>query len=695
MTQKEAKERIEKLKSLISRHRYLYHVKDDSTISDEAFDTLKHELFELEQQYPDLVTPDSPTQRVGGKALPKFGKVSHTTPMLSIEDLFSKDELNSWEEYLLRLLAQQQTTNDKRQTAGRRSIEYFAELKVDGFAVSLRYQKGVLRLGATRGDGRTGEDVIQNLKTIQSIPLRLEVQGKLSSSVKKAVLEKLLPEGEVEVRGEVYMSKKDFEKFNRQRVKAGEEPYANPRNLAAGSIRQLDPRLAASRPLRFMAYDLVSEFGQKTHEQEHGILSALGFKTDSTAKVCGDTQAVFSYFKGIEKKREQLPFHIDGIVVSLNGNALFESLGVAGKSPRGIRALKFGGKQATTRIVDVKFQVGRTGAVTPVAVLTPVQLAGVTVSRATLHNADEIKRLGVKIGDTVIVERAGDVIPAVVKALSELRFGKERKIGMPTHCPVCGTKLVRPKGEAIWRCQNKNCPAKKREFLSHFVSRKAFNIVGLGPKILDKLAEEHLVAEPSDIFELEEGDITSLERFAEKSAENLVQAIQAAKKAPLARFLYALGIRHVGEETALDLAETFGSLKEVRKATLEELESVRDIGSVVAKSIHEWFLDKSNQNMVDRLLNAGVEIVNPKRAPKRVKPGVDHKTFVLTGTLSSMSREEAKAKIRQFGGNPSESVSKKTDYVVAGENPGSKLQDARRLGVKLLSEKEFLSLLGG
>ncbi|MDP2735384.1 MAG: NAD-dependent DNA ligase LigA, partial [bacterium] len=420
MTKQEAKSRIEKLKSLINRHRYLYHVKDVSEISDEAFDTLKHELFELEQQFPDFITKDSPTQRVGGKALAKFGKVSHKKPMLSIEDLFGEEELTSWEEYLLRL-------------SGKGNMEYFTELKVDGFAVSLRYEKGILKTGATRGDGRTGEDVTQNVKTIQSIPLKLEIHGRLP--VGFSVAEKLLSQGEIEVRGEIYMAKKDFESFNKQREKAGEDTYANPRNLAAGSIRQLDSRFAASRPLRFMAYDLVSDLGQETHEQEHKILSALGFKTDPTAKAAKDIKAVFAYFEDIGRKREQLPFHIDGVVVSVNDNSLFESLGVAGKSPRGIRALKFSGKQATTRILGVKFQVGRTGAVTPVALLHPVQLAGVTVSRATLHNADEIQRLQVKIGDTVVVERAGDVIPAVVRALPELRSGREKPIVMPTHCP--------------------------------------------------------------------------------------------------------------------------------------------------------------------------------------------------------------------------------------------------------------------
>jgi DNA ligase (NAD+) len=421
MTKQEAKARIERLKNLISHHRYLYHVKDTQEISDSAFDGLKHELYLLEQEFPEFLTKDSPTQRVGGEPLEKFSKVAHTSPMLSIEDIFSQEELSLWEEYLARL--------------SREKAEYFAELKIDGFAVSLRYRNGVLDIGATRGNGLVGEDVTQNLKTIGSIPLRLELRGEVFDRVIEKNIKKKLERGEIEVRGEVYMAKKDFERFK------GE--YANPRNLAAGSIRQLDPKLAASRPLEFMAYDLISDLGQRTHEQEHEILSALGFKTDPTARVCKNKEAAFSYYKEIEKKRDSLPFHIDGVVVSVNDNTVFQSLGVAGKSPRAIRALKFSGKQAATKIKERKFQVGRTGAITPVAVLEPVQLSGVTVSHATLHNADEIERLGVKVGDTVVVERAGDVIPAVVQVLSSLRSGKEKPITMPSRCPVCETKLGR------------------------------------------------------------------------------------------------------------------------------------------------------------------------------------------------------------------------------------------------------------
>lgn len=668
MTIKAAKERIEKLKKLINEHRYLYHVKDTQEISDAAFDVLKHELFSLEQQFPSLITLDSPTQRVGGEALKKFSKVSHALPMLSIEDIFKEEEFLQWQDYLLHLIQTKDTTLKKD------LIEYFCEVKIDGFAVSLQYEKGVFVLGSTRGNGTVGENVTQNLKTIESIPLRL--QQDLT----------------IEVRGEVYMEKHDFEKFNAQRIKQKEEPYANPRNLAAGSIRQLNPKLAASRPLKFMAYDLVSNVGQKTHDKDHEILSQLGFRTDPTARICKDKNAVLSFWKEIEKKRDSLAFQVDGVVVSMNDNATFQSLGVAGKSPRGIRALKFSGKQTSTKILDVKFQVGRTGAVTPVAVLEPVQLAGVTVSRATLHNADEIKRLGVKIGDTVIVERAGDVIPAVIKTLGELRNGKEKAIQMPIYCLICGVKLVRPKGEAAWRCPNKECLAQKQENLYHFVSKKAFNIVGLGPKVINKLVQEHFVSESSDIFELKEGDLASLERFAEKSAQNTILAIQNAKTISLARFIYALGIRHVGEETAIALANHFFSINKIKNANKESLEKIPDVGSIVAQSIANWFNLKQNQELIEKLLKAGVKIQNPRLTTEN-RSLILGKTFVITGTLSTLTRDEAKEKIRQLGGNISESVSKKTNYLVVGANAGLKFKEAKKIGIKTLEEEELLFLL--
>ena len=673
MTKSEAEERIKKLRKLINHHRLLYHVLDKQELSDEAFDSLKHELFLLEHKYQDLVTPDSPTQRVGGQPLEKFEKVEHKIPMLSIEDIFTKEEAKDWEEYLVKL-------------SGKEKLEYFGELKMDGFAVSLMYKNGIFSAGSTRGNGSIGENVTQNLKTIESIPLRLEIENwKLKIPVPS----------EVEVRGEVYMEKKDFEKLNRERKKKGEEPFANPRNVAAGSIRQLDPKVAASRPLKFMAYALTSNMGQALHSQEHGILKALGFKTDKTAQVFERLEDAIDYWEKTGEKRDSLPFLVDGVVVSVNTNKIFQSLGVAGKGPRAIRAFKFSGKQTTTRILDVKLQVGRTGAVTPVAVLNPVQVGGVVVSRATLHNEDEMKRLDIKVGDTVIVQRAGDVIPAVVRVLKELREGSEYTFVLPSFCPACSARLLRPEGEAIWRCPNqKRCPAQQKKLLYHFVSKKAFDIKGLGPKILDAFVQEHLVSTPPDIFELKVGDLAPLERFGEKSAANIVQAINKSKRIQFSRFIFALGIRHVGEKTSQDLAEYFSSIQKFESAQKEDLERMPGVGGVVGESILEWFQSKGNQKLISELLRVGVRIQNP-----RLRQGYGGQakftgvTFVLTGELSSLSREKAKEKIRLFGGNISGSVSKKTSYLVAGENPGSKLSIAKELGVKILNEKEFLTLL--
>ena len=677
MTKSEAKKRIEKLKKVIAHHRYLYHVLDKQEISPDALDSLKHELYLLEQKYPEFITPDSPTQRVGGKPLDKFEKVRHSVPMLSIEDIFSEDELRDWVEYLKKL-------------APGEKIDFFCELKIDGFAITLIYKNGVFVKGATRGDGRVGEDVTQNLKTIESIPLSLSLHHPLPLEMKdiEERLKKLIKKGEIEIRGEVYMTKKDFEKFNKERERKGEPTFSNPRNLAAGSIRQLDPKLAASRPLRFLAYDLITDVGQVTHSQEHKILPALGFKTDP-GKECKTIDEVVDFWREVSKKRDTLPFQIDGIVVNVNNNALFQKLGVAGKSPRGVRALKFSPQQATTRILDIKLQVGRTGAITPVAFLKPVQVGGTTITRATLHNEDQIKRLGVKIGDTVIVERAGDVIPAVVKVLPELRTGKEKTFRMPRFCPVCKTKLTKPQGEVVWRCPNRNCPARKREFLHHFVSKKAFDIEGLGPKIVDQLVEENLISQPSDIFTLKEGDLIPLERFAEKSAKNLVSAIQKSKEIPLARFIYSLGIRHVGEETAINLAQYFGDIEKLKKASKEELEKIPDIGPEVADSIYKFFRSPDNIQLIENLLKVGIKIIPPEKFGTKLKG----KKFVLTGTLESMTRAEAERRIRLLGGHPSSSVSKETDFLVVGKNPGSKLDKAKKLGVKIITEKEFLTLI--
>jgi len=681
----QAKKRIEKLRKVINHHRYLYHVLDRQEISESALDSLKKELFDLEQAYPDLITPDSPTQRVAGKPLSKFKKTEHKKPMLSLQDGFSQEDIKAWEERLKRLLTEKE----------QKELDYFAELKFDGLAVELVYRNGIFAVGATRGNGLVGEDVTQNLKTIEAIPLNIET----SSSEKETV-----------IRGEALISKKEFAKINKEQEKAGLPLYANPRNIAAGSIRQLDPKITASRKMDFFAWDLASDLGQKTHNEKHQILKKLGFKThpDNFSKRCSSLVEIFEFREYWLKHREKLPFEIDGLVVQVNDVGLFEKLGVAGKSPRAAIAFKFPLKEAQTIVEDIVVQVGRTGAITPLALLKPVSIGGTTVSRATLHNEDEIKRLGIKIGDTVIVGRAGDVIPDIIKVLPELRSGKEKLFHMPKTCSVCGTALVRKGEDVIWRCPNLKCKARQRRYFYYFVSRPAFNIEGLGPQIINQLLDSGLISDPADLFSLTQTDLLNLERFAEKSSDNLIKSIQAGKHISLPRFIYALGINGVGEETSVLLAQKFlrqisnlksqisnlkvsEFLKEFQKFTLEELQEVQDIGPVVAKCLYDWFHEKQNTLFLAKLEKVGVIIENYKLQTANYK--LSGKTFVLTGTLETMGREIAKEKIRNLGGDTSESVSKQTDYVVVGENPGSKLTKAQRLGVKTLTEKQFLEII--
>jgi len=676
MNKEETRKRIEKLKKVINYHRYLYHVLNKQEISEDALDSLKHELYKLEKQFPEFITPDSPTQRVAGKPLEGFEKVRHETPMLSIEDIFSEEELKEWITYLKKLEPQVR-------------FNFFAELKVDGFAISLVYKDGILTVGSTRGNGEAGENVTQNLKTIESIPLNLAQHRKIPNREIEKKLKRSIKKGKIEIRGEVFMEKNKFEKLNKELKKRGEKTYSNPRNLAAGSIRQLDPKLAAARPLDFLAYDIVTNVGQKNHFEEHQILPALGFKTNK-GKECKSLEEIIEFWKEINKKRNSFPFQIDGIVVNVNQNKAFARLGVVGKSPRGVRAFKFSPKQVTTRIKDVKLQVGRTGAITPVAVLEPVEVGGVTISRATLHNEDEIRRLGVKIGDTVIIGRAGDVIPDIIKVLTELRTGKEKGFEMPKKCPVCGTKLIKRKEEVVWRCTNPKCLARQRKYFYHFISKGTFDIEGIGPKIIDRLIEGGLISDPADLFELKEKDIAPLERFAEKSAKNLIEAIQSKKKIALPRFIFALGIRNVGAETAQDLADYFGSLEGLKKATLRNLEKIRNIGPIVAQSIYDFFQDKGHLAFIGKLKKVGVQIITETKFKHQPLKG---KIFVLTGTLELMTRKEAKENIRFLGGEVSESVSKKTNYVVFGQNPGSKLEEAKKLGIETIDEREFLAIL--
>ena len=662
MNKQEIKSRIEKLKKTINHHRYLYHVLDTQEISDAALDSLKKELFDLEQQFPEFVTADSPTQRVGGQPLPEFKKVPHRERMLSLNDAFSKEDMQDWVERISKLLTPQE----------REEMDFYAELKIDGLAIELEYDNGIFKQGSTRGDGSIGEDITQNLKTVEAIPLTIDFKKDLV------------------IRGEVFISKKEFEAINKAQAAKNLPLYANPRNIAAGSVRQLDPKITAARKLDSFAYDIITGVETKTHEERHDELKKMGFKTNTHNKHCENLEEVFHFYEHVGKIREKLAYEIDGVVVIINNNALFEKLGVVGKTPRGAVAFKFAQSQAATIIEDIKIQVGRTGAMTPVAVLKPVQISGITITRATLHNEDEIRRLDVKIGDSVIVGRAGDVIPDIIKVLPELRTGKEKHFNMPTHCPSCETKLEKSETEALWRCPNVNCPARSRRSFYHFVSRPAFNIDGLGPKIIDRLLDEGLAQDPADIFSLKEGDLAQLERFGEKSAENVVVAIQEKKEIPLSRFIYALGIRNIGAETAVDLANHFGSLEKLRTAELEDFDAIANIGPIVAKSVYEWFQDKTSIKFLDKLLKTGVK---PKNPPKMAKGKLAGKTFVFTGTLESIERESAKEKVRALGGSISESVSAKISFVVVGSEPGSKAEKAQKLGVKILGEKEFLELI--
>ncbi|MDD3481192.1 MAG: NAD-dependent DNA ligase LigA [Patescibacteria group bacterium] len=659
MTKKEAEKRAEKLREELGKIRYEYHVNDREIVSEAVKTSLMHELAELETEYPDLITEDSPTQRVAGEPLPGFKKVTHKHPGMSLNDVFTEEELRDWEKRVLKLLG------------NAKSLEYYTELKIDGLSVYLTYDKGRLVKAATRGNGKIGEDVTQNVRTIEAIPLKLAKPLSL------------------EVRGEVFMNYQEFERVNRKREKSGEATYANPRNLAAGTLRQLDPKIVASRNLSFAVWALLDS-PARTHSEQHQLAVKLGFKVESHAKLCKSLNEVLGFVDEWEDKRKELPYQTDGMVINIDSNEVFTKLGSVGKAPRGAVAWKYSAEQATTKILEIRTNVGRTGAITPFAVMEPVKLAGTTVTRATLHNEDEIKRKDIRIGDTVVVQKAGDIIPEVVQSLPNLRTGKEKKFKMPTKCPVCGGPVIKPEGEAVARCASTDCFAIEMQRIGHFVSRDAFNIEGLGEKIIEQLITEGLIADAADLFKLTEGDLAPLERFAERSAENLVESIAASRKIALNRFIYALGIRHVGAVTANDLANYFGSLSELEKAEKEELEAVEGIGEVAANSVHDWFRDKKNQKLLEKLEKYGVRIENPtkKRGTK-----LNGKTFVITGTLESMSREEAQQKIREEGGKATSSISKETDYLVAGENPGSKLAKAEKLGVKIVSEEEFKKLL--
>lgn len=698
MNVKDIKKRIEKLRKEIDHYRYQYHVLDKSEISDAALDSLKNELFRLEMEHPEFITPDSPTQRVGGEVLDKFQKVTHASPMISIFDAFSREDMLAWEERTLKILKEKGLAGEKP--------DYFCELKMDGLALSLIYENGYLVTGATRGDGKTGENVTNNVRTIESIPLSLRrpSSAELASiGIKPVAQEALLSAlaGRLEVRGEAIITRARFAEINAEYLKEGKPPMANARNGVAGSIRQLDPKITAARKLDFYVYSLATDIGLDRHAQELEVMRLLGFKLNKANKPCRDMAEVIAFHDEWEANKDKLLFECDGVVVKIDQLKLWPVLGIVGKGPRYMMAYKFAAEQATTVVHDVVWQVGRTGTLTPIAVLEPVSVGGVTISHATLHNMDEIGRLGLKIGDTVIIERAGDVIPKIVQTLPKMRTGKEKAVRLPKECPICGGAIEKVEGEVAYRCTNRDCYAVNLRRLAHWTSKTALDIDGLGPKIIEQLMKEGLVRDVSDFYTLTKDDLLPLERFADKSADNLVQSIKQKSRPDTYRFIYGLGIRHVGEETAIMLAKQFSAFNLVQDVaslakyfssiSLEELQALPDVGPIVGKSIFDWFRDKHNQELLQRLTERGVSLNSEIFTQDKQK--LSGKTFVLTGSLVGLTRDEAKAKIRELGGDVSSSVSKNTSYVVAGSDPGSKLDKAKELGVEILDEAGFLELV--
>ncbi len=677
MTKQEAEKRILKLREIINDYRYHYHVLDESIMSEAAADSLKHELSTLEAEYPELITPDSPTQRVAGRPLDKFEKVKHEKRMISLADVFSREEVLDW------------ISRNEKLVPGGKIKEFFTDIKMDGLACSLKYKDGILVQAATRGDGLVGEDVTLNIKTIQNIPLR--IGGKTSfegpktwASAPERPEEEVLP-STVEVRGEVIIFKKDFEKL------AGE--FANPRNLAAGSIRQLDPKIAASRPLRFIAYDLVKP-NLPTHEEAYKMLRALGFQTSNEDRVfsADDQKALFEYIDNLDEYRKSLPFNTDGMVIKINDRKVYDDLGIVGKTPRGAVAFKFPAEEATTKVKDIVISIGRTGAATPVALFDPVVVAGTTVRHASLHNADEIERLDVRIGDTVIIYKAGDIIPQVKEVLLTLRPEESEKFDFEKALKKQYPELEfeRPEGEAVYRVKNETSDFILKRAIEYYASKPALNIEGLGEKNVVALVDSGLVKSIADLYALKVSEIAKLERFGELSAKNLVEAIEKSKNPPLNKFITALGIRHVGAQTAVSLARKFGDLEKLKNATGDDLLSVDDIGEVVAESILAWFSDEDNLKLLDDLAALGMK---PKEETNVELP-LSNKSYVVTGTLASMGREEAEDKLRALGATVTSSVTKTTTALITGEKPGkSKTDKADKLGIGRLNEAEFLKLI--
>ena len=651
-------DRIEDLRNQIREHEYRYYVLDQPTISDYEFDQLMRELQELEQEHPELVTPDSPTQRVGGEPAKAFPSHRFERPMMSLENAYSEEELRDWHRRVTQL-------------AGTQSVDYQTELKIDGLSVALIYENGVLSKGVTRGDGRTGEVVTGNVRTIRSIPLRLH------------------QEVSVEIRGEVFLSLKAFRQFNEQREQAGEPRFANPRNAAAGSLRQLDPNIVARRPLDFYGYWIHAT--QRLQSENLKWITSLGLKVNPHRKLCHSLQEVIDFYQHWEAHRDDLDYEIDGVVAKVNSIDLQAKLGSTSKSPRWAIAVKFPARQATTRLLNIRIQVGRTGALTPVAELEPVQLGGTTIRNATLHNEDEIGRLGLQINDRVLLERGGDVIPKVVSVVE--RPPDRVPFEMPSRCPVCGSKVYREEGEAVRRCLSQTCPAKLKESLLHWASRRAMKIDGLGERLVDQLVARDLVHDVSDLYHLTQAQLEELERMGPKSAENLIREIEASRSLEFWRLLFGIGIRHVGERTAQILARHFGSVERLEQASQEELERVYEVGPKLAESIYQFFRQRENRALIERLRRAGL----PMAADIVEEPKAAHvlagKTIVLTGTLETMTRDEATALIEERGGRVTASVSKKTGFVVAGRDAGSKLEKAQKLAIEILNEQQFRAML--
>ena len=667
MNKEEAKTRIEKLRKEIDHHNYRYYVLDDPSVSDAEYDRLMRELAEIENAWPDFFSPNSPTLRVGAKPLEAFSTVTHRTPMLSLANAMDAEEVADFDKRVKKLL----NVTD---------LDYVMEVKIDGLAVELVYENGEFVLGSTRGDGYTGEDITQNLRTIRAIPMKIIENPDMPTP------------SLLEVRGEIYMGRKEFNELNMKRELSGEPLFANPRNAASGSVRQLDPKIIAGRRLNIFCYAAGEVVGVniKTHFQFLEYLKRWGFRVNPYAKPCKNLDEVLDYYKYIHSVRDTIDYEIDGTVIKVDRLDYQDTLGAVSRSPRWAVAYKFEAHEEITKINRIDVQVGRTGALTPVAILEPVTVSGVEVSRATLHNEDEIKRKDIMIGDTVIVSRAGDVIPEVVRVIKERRTGNEETFEMPDTCPICGEQVVRPPGEAIRRCINISCPAQIKGSIEHFASKRAMDIDGLGEKLVEQLVDKNIIKDVSDLYYLNKETLSGLDRMADKSAENIINAISASKKPTFARFIYALGIRHVGEHISTLLAEQYKDIHALTAAREEELINIPEIGPEVSNSIIVFFKDEKNNKTIQRMLESGVEIEYKKEEIKPLK-GL---TFVFTGTMKEMARDEARKKAEALGAKTSSSISKKVDFLVAGEEAGSKLDKARELGVKVLSEEDFLEMIG-